>query len=69
MSQQGGVCRLVEILTHCKISARKKVLDPTYYTSQGIISGNSQMFGSVEGRSTPTGLESASTVRSNISYY
>ena len=45
------------------------MLDPTYYTSQGIISGSSQMFGSVEGRSTPTGLESASTVRSSISYY
>ncbi|XP_073255986.1 uncharacterized protein [Porites lutea] len=48
-------------ITVCKEVARKKVLDPTYYTSQGIISGSSQMFGSVEGRSTPSGLESAST--------
>ena len=52
---------------------RKKAIDPTYYTSQGIISGGSQIFSSIEGRSTPTGLESACTVRNkflfNYSYW
>ena len=37
-------------------------MDPTYYTSQGIIAGGSQAFTAIEGRSTPTGLESACTV-------
>lgn len=45
----------------CKDVVRKKAIDPTYYTSQGIISGGSQIFSSIEGRSTPTGLESACT--------
>lgn len=45
----------------CRDVARKKSVDPTYYTSQGIISGSSQTFANEEGRSTPTGLESAST--------
>ena len=44
---------------------RKKSIGPTYYTSQGIIPGNSQSFTAVEGRSTPTGLESACTVSMN----
>ena len=46
---------------------RKNSIDSTYYTSQGIISGGSQMFSAVEGRSTPTGLESACTVSNNYS--
>ena len=45
---------------------RKKSVDPTYYTSQGIISGSPQMFRAVEGRSTPTGLESACTVSNKL---
>ena len=59
-------------LTHCPegvngllpffVSFRKKSIDPTYYTSQGIIAGSSQAFTTTEGRSTPTGLESACTV-------
>ena len=44
------------------VSFRKKSMDPTYYTSQGIIAGGSQAFTAIEGRSTPTGLESACTV-------
>lgn len=44
------------------VSFRKKSMDPTYYTSQGIIAGSSQAFTTIEGRSTPTGLESACTV-------
>ncbi|RMX60708.1 hypothetical protein pdam_00006825 [Pocillopora damicornis] len=41
--------------------ARKKSADPTYYTSQGIITGRKETFTATDGRSTPTGLESAST--------
>jgi len=48
-------------ITICRDVARKKSMDPTYYTSQGIIAGSSQAFTTVEGRSTPTGLESACT--------
>lgn len=47
-------------ITVYKDIARKKSTDPTYYTSQGNISQGS-MLSSVEGRSTPTGLESACT--------
>ncbi|XP_068734248.1 HAUS augmin-like complex subunit 5 isoform X2 [Montipora capricornis] len=47
-------------ITVYKDIARKKSTDPTYYTSQGSISQGS-MLSSVEGRSTPTGLESACT--------
>ena len=50
-------CHLV-ILLCC----RKKSADPTYYTSQGIITGRKETFTAIDGRSTPTGLESASTV-------
>ena len=50
-------CHLV-ILLCC----RKKSADPTYYTSQGIITGRKETFTATDGRSTPTGLESASTV-------
>jgi len=48
-------------ITICKDVARKKSVDPTYYTSQGIIAASSSAFTAIEGRSTPTGLESACT--------
>ena len=47
---------------------RKKSIDPTYYTSQGIIAASSPAFTATEGRSTPTGLESACTVSDRNSY-
>ncbi|KAL9964069.1 hypothetical protein ACROYT_G027647 [Oculina patagonica] len=48
-------------ITICREVARKKSINPTYYTSQGIITGNAQSFTAIDGRSTPTGLESACT--------
>lgn len=41
---------------------RKKSADPTYYTSQGILTGGVHMHSAAKGRATPTGLESACTV-------
>lgn len=48
-------------LTVYKDIAWKKSSDPTYYTSQGILTGGAHMHSAAKGRATPTGLESACT--------